>query len=89
MNKFDLVEEIVSKTGAVHKDAEEIVDTAFDLIIAHLLKREEVKITGFGTFEVKERQARNGTNPKTGVKINIPASTSIGFRPSKKVKARL
>lgn len=85
MNKFDLVEEIVLKTGYTRKDVETILDCSFETMVKNLKKGEEVKVTGFGTFSLKKRQARNGTNPKTGAKIHIPEAKFIGFKASKKI----
>jgi len=89
MNKFELVEQVVEKTGYTRKEVEEILEACLKDITANLLKGDVVKLTDFGTFSVRERQARNGTNPKTGVKISISASKSIGFKASKKIRAKL
>lgn len=89
MNKFDLVEIIVNKTGLSKKEADAVLRVAFDEICERLVAGEVVKITDFGTFDVRVRQARNGTNPKTGVAIEIPEIKVVGFKPSKRLKENL
>ncbi|MEA5061318.1 MAG: HU family DNA-binding protein [Erysipelotrichaceae bacterium] len=89
MNKLDLTEQLVAKTGLTRKEAEEVVAAALKLIADHLVKGEIVKLTDFGTFSVKTRKARNGTNPKTGKKIKIPAKRTVTFKLSKKLKAKI
>lgn len=89
MNKLDLTEKLVAKTGLTRKEAEEVVATTLKLISEQLIKGEVVKLTDFGTFTVKKRQARNGTNPKTGKAIKIPAKKTVTFKLSKKLKAKL
>ncbi|MBN3039632.1 MAG: HU family DNA-binding protein [Candidatus Omnitrophica bacterium] len=88
MNKAQLVEKIASQT-ATKKQAQEIVDTILDSIKGSLKKREDVAISGFGTFKVKQTKARQGRNPKTGETIQIPAKKKIAFRASKDLKAIL
>lgn len=89
MNKLDLIEVIVAKTGLSKKDAEEVLRVALNTISERLVAGEIVKLTDFGTFSVKVRQQRNGTNPKTGADIVIPEAKTVGFKVSKKLKARL
>lgn len=86
MNKFDLIETVVNKTGLSKKEADAALRVAFDEILEKLADGEAVKITDFGTFDVRVRQARNGTNPKTGEPINIPEIKVVGFKPSKRLK---
>lgn len=89
MNKLDLVEVIVNKTGLSKKEVEEAIRVGLNTICEKLVAGEVVKLTDFGTFSVKVRQARNGTNPKTGENIVIPEAKTVGFKASKKLKARL
>ncbi len=89
MNKLDLVEVVVNKTGLSKKEAEEVLRVALNTICDQLAAGEVVKLTDFGTFSVKVRQQRNGTNPKTGDSIVIPEAKTVGFKASKKLKARL
>jgi DNA-binding protein HU-beta len=88
MNKAQLVEVIAAKT-ATKKEAQQIVDTILDSIKGSLRKREDVAISGFGTFRVKQTKARQGRNPKTGETIQIPAKKKIAFRASKELKSIL
>lgn len=86
MNKFDLIETVVNKTGLSKKEVDAALRVAFDEILEKLADGEVVKITDFGTFDVRVRKARNGTNPKTGEPINIPEIKVVGFKPSKRLK---
>ncbi|HOK20722.1 MAG TPA: HU family DNA-binding protein [Candidatus Paceibacterota bacterium] len=87
MTKDGLVEAILSKFElASKKQAKEIVDTIFETITNTLARGEEVAISGFGTFRVARRAAREGINPRTGEKIQIPASIKPKFRASKALK---
>ncbi len=88
MNKAQLVEAIAAQT-ATKKQAQEIVDTIWESIKNSLKKREDVAISGFGTFRVKQTKARQGRNPKTGETIQIPAKKKIAFRASKDLKSIL
>ncbi len=88
MNKAGLVETVAAKT-ATKKEAQEIVDTIWDTIKSTLKKQEDVAISGFGTFKVKQTKARMGRNPKTGETIQIPAKKKVAFRVSKELKSLL
>lgn len=88
MNKVQLVELVAAKT-ATKKQAQEIVETVWESIKNSLKKKEDVAISGFGTFRVKETKARMGRNPKTGEAIQIPAKKKISFRASKELKSIL
>lgn len=70
----------------VKKTAAAVVDAIFDTIAKTMAKGEEVSIAGFGTFKVSKRAARQGINPRTGEKIQIPASTKPKFRAAKALK---
>ena len=88
MNKAGLIEAIAVKT-ATKKEAQEIVETIWDTIKGSLKKQEDVAISGFGTFRVKQTKARMGRNPKTGETIQIPAKKKVAFRVSKELKSLL
>ena len=79
MNKTELVEAIEKKTGFTKKDADAAVKAA-------LRACDKVQLIGFGTFEVKERAAREGRNPQTGEKMIVAASRSVHFKPSSNLK---
>ena len=87
MTKEGLVEAILSKFElASKKQAREIVETIFETITKTLARGEEVAVSGFGTFRIARRAAREGINPRTGEKIQIPASIKPKFRASKTLK---
>lgn len=86
MNKTELIASVAQTTGVTKKDAEKIVTATFDAIAAQLAAGQRVQVSGFGIFEVKERQARMGRNPKTNATIEIPASKSPAFKPAKALK---
>lgn len=90
MNKTDLIEKLADSTSLSKADAGRAIDALFDVnkgIIAGTLKSgSKVQITGFGTFETRQRGARMGRNPRTGDKIQIPASVSPAFRAGKGLK---
>jgi len=87
MTKEGLVEAVMKAAGLETKAAgQRAVDAVFDTIIQTLGRGEEVAISGFGTFRVVKRAAREGRNPKTGEKIQIPASVKPKFRPGKALK---
>ena len=89
MNKAELIQAVMAKAEVSHRDAEAVVEAVFDTISAEIIKGEAVKLSGFGIFEKKERAARVGTNPASGEKIEIPASNSVSFKPSKNRKEKL
>ena len=86
MTKQDLVEAIANKTGVSKTAAEECLNVIIDQITKALSKGEEINLTGFGKFSVGKRKAREGRNPKTGEKIQIPASKTPKFKAGKALK---
>ena len=86
MNKTDLVAVVAQKTGLTKKDAERVVNATVETIAESLVKGEKVQLSGFGIFEVKEREARIGRNPRTKESIQIPASRQPVFKASKTLK---
>lgn len=86
MNKADIVDAVHAKLNGTKKSAEEAVELVFESITKSLGKGEEVSISGFGTFVVKKRGARQGVNPRTGEKIQIKATTTPKFRAGKALK---
>ena len=89
MNKNDLVALVADAAGLSKIDATKAVDAVFDGIINSLKKGDEVRLVGFGTFAVTERAASEGRNPRTGEKIDIPASKQPKFKPGKTFKDAL
>ena len=86
MNKAQLIDEIVAKTGLKKKDAENVVTAFINISSETLAKGEKVQIAGLGSFEVKTKAQRPGRNPKTQEVIIIPESKSITFSASKTLK---
>ena len=86
MNKSELINAVAEKAALSKKDSEAAVTAALDAISAALADGEEVRLVGFGTFEVKRREARLGRNPKTKEPIPIAASKVPVFKPGKALK---
>jgi DNA-binding protein HU-beta len=90
MNKSDLVDALSARTGLTKVDSARAIEELFaprgGVISAALDNGERVQITGFGTFECRNRQARTGRNPRTGETIMIAASRAPAFRPGKALK---
>ena len=86
MNKTELIAVAAESAGLTKKDTERVINAYLDAITAALSKGEKVQISGFGTFEVKAREARVGRNPHTKEAIEIPATKVPGFKASKVLK---
>ena len=86
MNKTQLIDVVVAKTGMKKKEAEAAVNATIDAIANALKNGDKVQLIGFGTFEVKNVGARDGRNPKTGETIKIAASKKAAFSASKALK---
>lgn len=86
MNRTELISAIAENTNMSKVDTEKVLKAFIDIVTEELKKCEKVQIVGFGTFEVTERAARNGINPKTKEKIQIPASKSPKFKAGKALK---
>ncbi|MGN0528184.1 MAG: HU family DNA-binding protein [Eubacterium sp.] len=86
MNKTELVASVATKAELSKKDAEAAVTAVIDSITEALKDGEKVALVGFGTFDVKERAARTGLNPRTKEKIEIPAAKVPGFKAGKALK---
>jgi DNA-binding protein HU-beta len=89
MNKTNLIDVVAQATGMKKAQADAAVNAAIAAIADALAAGEKVQIAGFGSFEVKERAARDGKNPRTGEKIQIAASKTAAFSASKSLKDRL
>ena len=86
MNKTELVEAVVAKTGGSKKDAEATIKATFEAITEAMAKGDKVALIGFGTFETRKRAARKGKNPSNGKVIDIPACTAPAFKAGKALK---
>ena len=87
MTKADLIDEIARVAETTKHDAKVIVESILDSIVRALRKSEKVEIRGFGSFGTRPRRARIGRNPKSGIKVSVPAKRVPYFRASKEVKA--
>mgnify|MGYP003311585800 CR=1 FL=1 len=86
MNKSELTAIAAEKAGIAKKDAERLVNALFDTVSLTLAAGDKVQLSGFGTFEVREREPRVGRNPHTKEAIEIPATTVPTFKPSKSLR---
>lgn len=86
INKNELISLVNSKTELSKKDAETAVNAVFDIMLEELSKGNEVKIAGFGMFEVKKRASKRVVSPGTKEFITIPAQKAVTFRQSKQAK---
>jgi len=86
MTKADIVENIYEKVGISKKETASVVQTIFDTIKETLESEENVKVSGFGNFVIRNKRARRGRNPQTGEEIEISARKVITFKPSNVLK---
>ncbi len=86
MGKQDFIELLAKKTGASKNQAGEYLNAVLEEISGSLKKGKDVALTGFGTFSVSKRKARQGVNPKTGEKIKIAAAKVPKFKAGKSLK---
>ena len=90
MNKKDFVAAVVENanvtTNVTKKDAEAVINATFEEVTKLLTAGDKLSITGFGTFEVRERKARTGKNPRTGETVKIAACKAPAFKPSHVLK---
>jgi DNA-binding protein HU-beta len=86
MQKTDFIARVAEQTGTSKKVARQVIEAALDTIAQSLANDEKVVLTGFGTFELRTRQARRGVNPQTRQMMTIAASRSPGFSASNSLK---
>ena len=89
MNKTELVAAIAERTELTKKDADQALKAFIDVVGDELSKGEKIQLAGFGTFEVTERAARDGINPRTKETIHIPASKAPKFKAMKSLKEKV
>ncbi|NHI00872.1 MULTISPECIES: integration host factor subunit alpha [Oceanimonas] len=89
LTKADIAEHLFTKLGISKRDAKDMVEAFFEEIRSALEQGEQVKISGFGNFELRNKGERPGRNPKTGEDIPISARRVVTFRPGQKLKARV
>ncbi|HET6516415.1 MAG TPA: integration host factor subunit alpha [Thermodesulfovibrionales bacterium] len=86
MTKADLVDAVFGKVGLSKIESQNIIEMIFDTIRQTLVEGESVKVSGFGTFNVKKKNARRGRNPKTGADLEITPRKVITFKASNQLK---
>lgn len=89
LTKADFAEELLDELGLNKREAKEIVEFFFEEIKSSLEQGRQVKISGFGKFELRDKNSRPGRNPKTGEEIPITARRVVTFRSGQKLKARV
>jgi DNA-binding protein HU-beta len=89
MNKGELVDAIASKAEVTKKEADAILGAMIDAIMEAVSTGNKVTLVGFGTFEPRDRQAREGRNPRTGKTLTIPATTVPAFSAGKLFKEKV
>jgi DNA-binding protein HU-beta len=86
MTKSDLIAQVAEQTSLTKKDSAAAIDAVFASITAALAQGDGLSLTGFGSFAVSDRAAKEGRNPKTGEKMAIAASKAVKFKPGKALK---
>lgn len=89
LTKAGLAEMLFEELGLNKREAKEIVESFFEEIRSSLENNEQVKLSGFGNFELRDKNTRPGRNPKTGEEIPISARRVVTFKPGQKLKARV
>jgi integration host factor subunit alpha len=89
LTKADMAERLFEQLGFNKREAKQLVESFFEEIRAALEKGEQVKLSGFGNFDLRDKNQRPGRNPKTGEEIPISARRVVTFRPGQKLKARV
>lgn len=89
LTKADLAETLFEQLGLNKREAKDFVDLYFETIRGTLEQGDQVKLSGFGNFELREKNQRPGRNPKTGEEIPISARRVVTFRPGQKLRSRI
>lgn len=89
LTKADMAEKLYEELGLNKREAKEIVEMFFEEVRAALEAGNQVKLSGFGNFDLRDKNQRPGRNPKTGEEIPITARRVVTFRPGQKLKARV
>ena len=89
LTKADMAERLFEELGLNKREAKELVELFFEEIRTALQRGEQVKLSGFGNFDLRDKNERPGRNPKTGEEIPITARRVVTFRPGQKLKARV
>ena len=89
LTKAEMAEKLFDELGLNKREAKEVVELFFEEVRASLEENEQVKLSGFGNFDLRDKSQRPGRNPKTGEEIPITARRVVTFRPGQKLKARV
>jgi integration host factor subunit alpha len=89
LTKADMAESLFDGLGLNKREARELVDVLFEDLRVSLMSGEQVKLSGFGNFDLRDKSQRPGRNPKTGEEIPISARRVVTFRPGQKLKSRV
>ncbi|HET6565979.1 MAG TPA: integration host factor subunit alpha [Xanthomonadales bacterium] len=89
LTKAEIADQLFEEVGLNKREAKEFVDSFFEAIRDALERGENVKLSGFGNFQLREKNQRPGRNPKTGEEIPISARRVVTFRPGQKLRARV
>ena len=89
LTKADMVESLFNELGLNKREARDVVDSYFQEMRASLAVGEQIKLSGFGNFDLRDKNERPGRNPSTGEETRITARRVVTFRPGQKLKARV
>ena len=89
LTKAEMAERLFEEVGLNKREAKEFVDAFFDVLRDSLQRGQGIKLSGFGNFDLRQKNQRPGRNPKTGEEIPISARTVVTFRPGQKLKERV
>ncbi|PIV33713.1 MAG: integration host factor subunit alpha [Lysobacterales bacterium CG02_land_8_20_14_3_00_62_12] len=89
LTKSELAEKLFENVGLNKREAKEFVDSFFEVMRDALQRGEQIKLSGFGNFDLRSKNRRPGRNPKTGEEIPISARRVVTFRPGQKLKVRV
>ena len=89
LTKADIADRLFNEVGLNKREAKEFVDEFFEIVRVALENGENVKLSGFGNFQLRGKNQRPGRNPKTGEEIPISARRVVTFRPGQKLRARV
>ncbi|GGK79873.1 integration host factor subunit alpha [Amphritea balenae] len=89
LTKAEMAERLYDELGLNKREAKEMVEAFFDEIRMSLAENEQVKLSGFGNFDLRDKRERPGRNPKTGEEVPISARRVVTFRPGQKLKDRV
>lgn len=89
LTKADLAETLSDKFGFNKRESKELVEQFYDEMSEVLIKGEQIKLSGFGNFELKDKSARPGRNPRTGEDVPISARRVVTFKPGQKLRAQI